>query len=258
MLMQVNAFRTSIGGRPPGNWTTVGVNSQEELLQNVLNQSNATRREKQLAGLFVEGYCQHRDPMYFFSQAADPLSRQAVHEAYPDIVANFTGLQGLASRYGDENTALKNEFSIHADRVADIKAFYPGVYPVAAGDKAVVITTAGQTFPPLLYQCPSGATAVRALGNPDQLGSLSPSGNHECLASCRPSHWYLFLGGLVEVQGGSGQVERVPENRTQIEAIIGHPLTDVFGRYASVTDAEHEAVRQVVGGRNLDYVKTCG
>ena len=254
MLMEMNAYRTPRRG-VTGQWTLIGATSQAEFIANALRdyQYVASEHQINLAGLMVSGYRSSCDPLRFF-ETGSPVSLSTARTAYPEVAANLTDLQSVASRYGEPSTALQNEYSVHPDRVADIRSYYsnPPIY-VAGG---VVISTGGQTFPPLLYQCPSWATAVRVTGNPDQIGPITRNKeNYECLASCRVSEWWLYLGDLVQIEGQEG---RFPANRAQIESIIGHPLNGVSGRYASVTADEANAVRRQLPGRGLDYVKSCG
>jgi RHS repeat-associated protein len=140
MLMQINAFRTPNQAGLSGYWTPIGVsgeNAQAAFVQNARTNSNATAAERQLAAILVNGYCTQGNPLYFFSPQAPAVLRTAVSAAYPQVAANYTGLQGLASAYGTYETALKNEVSIHAGRVAQLQQQWSNIYVVSGGTDQV-------------------------------------------------------------------------------------------------------------------------
>jgi hypothetical protein len=257
MLMQINAYRTPNQAGLSGYWTPIGVsgeNAQAAFVQNARTNSNATAAERQLAAILVNGYCTQGDPLYFFSPQAPAVLRTAVSATYPQVAAHYTELRGLTDAYGNYETALKNEISIHAGRVAQLQQEWANTYIVAGGVRAVVITTGGQTRPPLLYQCPASATAVTPNGNPGQFSSLSPSANHTCHTSCTFSEYWLWLGSdeaAIVARLGEGNFE---ERSSGYARVTRHNYRRI--RVPENYPADYPGESRI-GGTVNDYVAKC-
>ena len=269
MLMQVNAFRGPNQNGITELWTVLGEdrnaqNPQSAFINTASSVSDATSRERTLAGLFVEGHCKHSDPLFYFTPAASPAVYAAAQNEYPEIIANLASLQDLTapSRYQNYVTGLRNEISIHGTRKADVEAAWGDsayvVPPVLSGNgvgnRTVVITTpVNVNSVPLSWQCPDGYT-VYLKDNPDNLAAQgirrSDRAGHECSSTCDNPTWYLYLG----------------ENKADIESRIGTLTSEnssLTANYATVTDEQWRAIRRgsleqpVIGDDRRDFRASC-
>lgn len=271
MLMQMNNYRTPTQLGSLGNWRTLGVDIQDpnerqaEFVRRAnANAAGATDAERTLAQVLVHGYRTSCSPLASFN------SNVALRRFYPDITPDeWDRLNDLSNRFGDPDTALQNEFSIHASRIGDLlnHSAYGSAYPIVPvwdGDiydplnRAVIISTSDQTDAPLLWQCPANADAVTPNGNPGVIqstGSLSSSSNHTCHSDCSFSNYWLYLG-------------------SDREAIVNRIGTDALqeenANFARVTQRNYRWVRvpqnytqlfpsgtQPIGQVRNDYVATC-